>query len=275
LALKLENVDPRYRPFEDRQVPLDKVQIDRSTQARVRLNPEKVKEYVELLDRKVEFKDHVEVYYDGFVYWVGDGFHRLAAYKEAGRAKVPARVREGTHREAMIHAAGANAEHGLPRKREDVRRAIKLLLEDDQVGRYSSRLLAGLARCAPNTVEALKKEMGLDKGPRVYTDRWGNETEMDVSGQQTRKKTFAFNGPVNAFHDLPAPIRGVLKEVLREISQLPKESYSFVLSWLQGHLPPKPKEAGNLLTQLELEEQSQPEGEDLLGPGPDEDDGEE
>jgi hypothetical protein len=232
----------------------------------VRLNPATVAEYVELLERKVEFKDDIEVYHDGFVYWIADGFHRHAAYEKVGRLRVPALVREGSQRQAMIHAAGANAEHGLPRKREDVQRAIDMLLDDDETGRLSARKIAKLVRCSPGMVDNRIKQRGKRGCPVVYTDRHGNETEMDVSGQKDRpKKTLAFGAPVNTYHDLPAGVRGVLKDVLREISELPKESYSFVLSWLQGHLPPKPKEAGNLLTQLELEEQAA-EADDRLGP---------
>jgi hypothetical protein len=267
MAIAIESLDPRNLQAERKNIPMDKIRVSRDTQARVRLNPATVQEYVELLERKVEFKDDIEVYHDGFVFWVGDGFHRHAAYEKVGRLRVPALVREGSQRQAMIHAAGANAEHGLPRKREDVQRAIRMLLDDDETGRLSARTIAKLVRCSPGMVDNMKKLLGRGGEKVVYTDRHGIETEMDVSGQKERpRKTLAFGAPVNTYHDLPAGVRGVLKDVLREISQLPKESYSFVLSWLQGHLPPKPKEAGNLLTQLELEEQAEPDGLDRLGP---------
>lgn len=259
--------DPRERPAELKTVPLNKVEIDRSTQARVRKNPERVKELTELLEGGGKFKDDIEVYFDGWTYWVGDGFHRLEAYQNAGRERVPALVREGVHRDAMVHAAGANAEHGLPRKREDVRRAIRLLLEDDEIARLSDRTVAQLARCDGKTVGAVSESLGKNGDNRVYTDRHGNVAEMDVSGLKERaKKAVTFNAKVNTFHDLPPPVRGVLKDVLRVASGQDKAAYSFVLSWLKGHLPPSPKEAGHLLTELELEEkgeQENGEGEDI------------
>jgi hypothetical protein len=252
--VKYPQKDPRAKPAVRKLVALFKVQIDRSTQARDRKDDERVKALLEVLEDGKEFKDDLELYDDGFVYWVGDGFHRLDAYQLKGREKAWALVREGSHRDAMIHAAGANAEHGLPRKRKDIDRAIRLLLEDKEIGKLSDRAVAALARCTDKTVAARRRELGLNGGDRAYTDRHGNESVMDISGQRSRGKTLLSAGPVNAFHDLPVTTRRVLKGVLEEIGGLTKERYSFALSWLKGHLPPTPKEARELLTTLEAEE---------------------
>jgi hypothetical protein len=251
--MKQSNKDPRSNPSEEKMILLAKVQIDRSTQARVRKNPEWVESLGEILAQGKDFTDPVEVYDDGFVYWVGDGFHRLDAYARAGRLKIKARVREGTHRDAMIHAAGANSEHGLHRSQKDVRRAISLLLDDDDLARLSDRTLAQLAYCSDKTVAAVKRELGLDSATRTYTDKHGTVTEMNISEMQKRPRA-SFTEPVNTFHELPEEARAVLKETLRVISRLKKEQYSFVLAWLQSQLPPKPKDAEALLTTLELEE---------------------
>jgi hypothetical protein len=120
--------------------------------------------------------------------------------------KVKALVREGTHREAMIHAAGANDAHGLPRSRKDLRRAISLLLDDDDLARLSDRTLAALAHCSDKTVAAVKRELGLDSGTRTYTDKHGNVGEMDVS-KLRRGRTAAAAVPVSIFHDLPDSAR--------------------------------------------------------------------
>jgi hypothetical protein len=238
---KLAKYDPRQRPAERKLIPLDKVQIDRSTQARVKKNPEHVQALVEVLEAGKEFVADIEVYHDGYVYWLADGFHRADAYAKAGRAKVWAQVREGTHRDAAIHAAGANAEHGLPRSRKDIRRAIGLLLEDEEIARLADTTIAKLARTTDKTVASVRREIGLDTGKRVYTDKHGNQTEMDVSGQRERGKvTKCFDEPVNAFHDLPDTARRVIKDLLAELSLLPKAHYSFVLTWLK-QLPPSRK----------------------------------
>ena len=167
--------------------------------------------------------------------------------------KIKALVREGTHREAMIHAAGANDVHGLPRSRKDLRRAISLLLDDDDLARLSDRTLAALAHCSDKTVAAVKRELGLENSTRTCTDKHGNIGEMNVSGIR-RGWTAAAAVPVSTFHDLPDSARAVLKEALRVASGLTQTQYAFVRTWLQGHLPPKPGEAGELLTELESEE---------------------
>lgn len=251
--MKLASRDPRNKPAEEKIILLAKVKIESSTQGRVRMNPERVQDLSEVLKQGRDFKEPVEVYDDGFVYWVGDGFHRLAAYEQEGRMKIKALVREGTHRDALIHAAGANDTHGMPRTGKDVRHAICLLLDEEDLAKLSDRSLAALAHCSDKTVASVRKEFGKESGKRTYTDKHGNVSEMNVSELQKRRKS-VFSTPVNTFHELRPEVRQVNKELLRVISRIDKGQYAFELSWLKGHLPDTPKEAEQLLTQLEMEE---------------------
>jgi len=57
----------------------------------------------------------VQVVYDGAEYWLWDGFHRLHARKRNGLYTVPAIVRQGTRRDAVLLSVGANATHGFRR----------------------------------------------------------------------------------------------------------------------------------------------------------------
>jgi hypothetical protein len=172
-------------------------------------------------------------------------------------------VREGGWLAAMIHAAGSNEDHGKRRTRDDLHRAISLLLEDGGIRKLSNRQIAKLARCDDKTVAAMRAKQDLDGDTRVYTDKHGNVTEMNVSRLRRRGEPLTAGGPVNAFHDLPADAKDACKGLLRVLGRLPKEQYSFVKTWLH-QLPVKPKEAAHLLAELETEEG---EGEDLdLGP---------
>lgn len=254
---------PTGKPAVRKKILLAKVQIDRRTQTRAKKDPAHVERLAEVLAGGGEFDADVEVYDDGSVYWIGDGFHRVEAYLKAGRTFIPALVREGGWYDALVHAAGANARHGLPRTRADVRRSIVMLLELPQFAKAADSVIARRVQCDHKTVAAVRRDLGLDSGKRTYTDKHGNVTEMDVSGLKGRGKRHApFSAPVNTFHDLHPRARSVLKDVLREVRDLPREHYSFVLAWLKGHLPPTPKEAGNLLTELEMEEEAaQPNGE--------------
>jgi hypothetical protein len=261
------NLDPRVEPAKRKMVHLDKVQFrDGRTQARTRMDPSRVRELADVLEAGGEFKEEPELYEDvGPVYWVGDGFHRVAAYELAGRVKFWALVREGTWYRAMLHAAGSNAEHGMPRTRKDLQRALGLLLEQEEIRRYSDRTIARLARCDNKTVAARRKELGYGGDARAYTDKHGNESVMDVSG--LRRPTLATSGrPTNTFHELPAGTRKAVKELLEQLSRVPKEHYAFALTWL-SKLPATPKEASRLLTELVAEEEQGkgPDGEDKDG----------
>jgi hypothetical protein len=175
----MHNFDPRQRPRDKRRVALDRVKLDRATQARCRMSSEQVAFLLGILESGKEFVDMPELYFDGLHYWPGDGFHRLHAYQKKGRVLIDAWVRDGSERDAMIHACGANDEHGLRRNRKDIQRAIKLLLDDPELKTLSDRRLAVLAKCTDKTVAAVRKEVG-DDGKRTYTDRWGNVSEMDT-----------------------------------------------------------------------------------------------
>jgi hypothetical protein len=52
-----------------------------------------------------------------------------------GLAKISADVREGSRRDAILYAVGANASHGLKRTNRDQRNAVMLLLKDPEWGR--------------------------------------------------------------------------------------------------------------------------------------------
>jgi hypothetical protein len=97
------------------------IQIDGGTQMRASLDAATVQEYQDAM-QPAGWGDFPPVicYYDGAQYWLADGFHRVAAFRAAAAtldqpARIPADVRSGTRRDAILHAAGANASHGLRR----------------------------------------------------------------------------------------------------------------------------------------------------------------
>jgi len=96
-----------------------------------------------------EYAEHIEslppvvVFYDGTAYWLADGFHRVAAHVKAGRESVLADVRQGHRRDAILHSVGANAAHGLRRTNADKRRAVEILLRDEEWSGWSNVVIAG------------------------------------------------------------------------------------------------------------------------------------
>ena len=120
---------------------LDSIRTDGGTQARSETAAVTVAEYTDAMREGTVFPA-VVVFYDGTDHWLADGFHRVAAAKAAGRTEVSAEIRKGTRRDAVLHAAGANATHGLRRTNADKRRAVEVLLRDDEWATWSDRKIA-------------------------------------------------------------------------------------------------------------------------------------
>lgn len=124
---------------------LDKIRIDGETQSRVKLNQGAVSEYAEALQDGAKMPP-IDVFHDGSDYWLGDGFHRYHAHRTAGIGTIPVNVHTGTARDARLHAIGANATHGLQRTAADKRRAVEMLLDDEEWSSKSDRQIAEKAK---------------------------------------------------------------------------------------------------------------------------------
>lgn len=61
---------------------------------------------------------------------LSEGFHRLAAYGDAGRQLIPSVVREGDRKAARLNAMASNQGHGLKRTNKDKRAAVEGALEE-------------------------------------------------------------------------------------------------------------------------------------------------
>lgn len=115
--------------------------LDPRVQPRVELDQEKIKEYAQAWKDKAAFPPIV-VYFDGQTYWLAGGFHRVHGAMLARVEEVPADIRSGTWRDAILYAVGTNATHGLPRSNADKRRAVMMLLEDEEWSQWSNRAIA-------------------------------------------------------------------------------------------------------------------------------------
>ena len=161
--------------------------VDPSVQVRACTDPGTVAEYAdaylagEVFPPVIVFLDP-----DGKRYWLADGFHRVEAAIAAGLAEVDAEVRHGGKRHAMLYAAGANAQHGLPRKPEDKRRAVLRLLEDEEWSKSTDREIARTCKVCPTFVGKLRKSASVHVDRCRAVQRGDSVYEMDTSaiGQQ-------------------------------------------------------------------------------------------
>jgi len=120
---------------------LNQIRIDGGTQSRVDIDEQVVAEYADLYHQGIQLPP-VTVFYDGTDYWLADGFHRYWAQKKAGCDVVMADIYQGTQRDAILHAVGANAAHGLRRSNADKRKAVLIMLEDEEWAQWSTREIA-------------------------------------------------------------------------------------------------------------------------------------
>src|SRR5690606_34524473 len=114
---------------------------DGGTQSRASINREVVADYSEVLRSGGVFPPIV-VFFDGRSYWLADGFHRYEAYAHIGAYEVPAEIRQGSQRDAVLYSVGANSAHGLRRSNDDKRRAVLTLLSDPEWSAWSDREVA-------------------------------------------------------------------------------------------------------------------------------------
>jgi ParB/Sulfiredoxin domain len=103
-------------------LPLALLLLESSIQPREGVTASTVNEYAALYTDGHELAP-IMVYQEGSEYWVADGFHRVAAAQQAGLSGIAAEVRQGTKRDALLYAAGAN-KHGKPMSNEDKRRVV-------------------------------------------------------------------------------------------------------------------------------------------------------
>ena len=113
------------------KIKLELIDLDTSTQARVSTNDDVIAEYIELIADGGELPP-VTLFFDGEKAFIGDGWHTVMARLGAGKDDIEATMRTGTKRDAILYAASANIKHGLRRTHEDKRRAINILLDDEE-----------------------------------------------------------------------------------------------------------------------------------------------
>lgn len=140
----------------------DQIGLDDVTQMRQGVSHETVREYAEAMEQGAEFPP-VIVYFDGRRHWLADGFHRARAHRFLSLPEIKADVREGTQRDAILHAVGANASHGLRRTNADKRRAVEVLLKDQEWSGWSDREIARKAAVSNRFVSNMRSELSVNR----------------------------------------------------------------------------------------------------------------
>lgn len=136
---------------------LARLRLDGGTQPRAAIDPNVVDEYAAAY-RSGATLPPVVAFYDGSAHWLADGFHRVSALRELERAEVAVDVRQGTRRDAVLFSCSANASHGVRRTNADKRRAVLVLLGDEEWSLRSDRWIASQCAVDPSTVGVYRRE---------------------------------------------------------------------------------------------------------------------
>ena len=142
-------------------------------------------------------------------YLLADGWHRLAAAKALGWPEIKCNVRKGGRRDAVLFAAGANAEHGRPLNRQEKTTAVEKLLEDEEWFQWSNARIARHCGVTAPTVartrdrfinESAKQESSrpagssggikkslIDNEKRKRSDKHGNVVKFNPAKGRTPK----------------------------------------------------------------------------------------
>ncbi len=98
----------------------------------------------------------VELVTDGRSIWLGDGFHRVFAHREAGLPEVDA-VRQGDKTDALRISLRANAEHGRPRTDRDLERAYTKAVQFELADPGDWEAVAALIGCSTRKAQELTR----------------------------------------------------------------------------------------------------------------------
>lgn len=188
-------------------VDLSHINIDDSVQSRTRFDEGTLQDYKEAWESGVKFPP-VYLYFDGQVYWIGDGFHRIKSRINAKIKgnKIEAIVHPGNRRDAILHSVGANSTHGLRRTNEDKRRAVELLLQDAEWSKWSNCEIARkacvsefLVRAAREAIfEKIEDDQGVrmvERNGKIFTQKTKNIGKSNQLQQPLVEKEI----PVSSF----------------------------------------------------------------------------
>lgn len=160
------------------------VRTDGGTQSRKNIDPKWVKDYAESMKEGAVFPPPV-TFFDGTEYWLGDGFHRVAAMKSNGLTKAEFEVIEGTVRQAKLYSIRVNNFHGRNMTFDEKRNNIIWMLKDEEYGQWSDEKIAQEGGVNRITVFRIRKKLEKEgqiapKSTVKYTSKDGKEKTMAV-----------------------------------------------------------------------------------------------
>ena len=166
---------------------LSQITLDTSLQMREKISEEVVQEYCKDLLNGDKFPP-VVLFHDGDKYYIGDGWTRIFAHKQAGLEIINADVRMGSYNDAMDYALGkANSGHGQRYTNADKRKKVLKAVYLERYKELSSRKLADVCDVSHEFVAKVRNETGT-KPTAVKTTQNGKPVVMNDTTDQFKKE---------------------------------------------------------------------------------------
>ena len=164
-----------------------KIGADELLQARERLDPNVISEYMDLMVDGVEFPP-LTVFQDRSQYLLVDGYLRFEAAKLAARQTVPCEVYRGDLRAARLFSTSVNTTHGLRRTWNDKRRAVGKLLGDFEWSQWSDREIARQCAVSHGFVaqERWRVTGNVASEARRFVTKHGTVSTMEITARRRR-----------------------------------------------------------------------------------------
>ena len=224
-------------------ISITQIILDPALQSRVKTNDSTIETYEELM-RTGHNLPAVDLFnIDGQLVCV-DGFHRINAARRANRSEIECTVHYGTRKDALIFAAGVNAEHGLPRTNADKRFVVNRVLNNPELNQRSNVQISEICRVSESFVRTLRTERSeAPAQSRTYMTKQGKTATMNVEhiGKQTSKNQQS----VSPHEDTPSEQPVVLNLVHMPESTKPVDVSADIANatTTPDNLPPLPSDA--------------------------------
>ena len=215
-----------------------------AVQSRDGLDPDTVAQYVADMEAGSVFPP-LTAFFDGERYWLGAGFHRLAAHRRIGHKQVATIVRPGGEREAYLENLRSNLTHGLPLKNSERRKNVMRLLGDQEWAQRSNRWIARATGISDHTVEKLRKQLeqcvaaGMCNPDGSRVDDSEYRTGEDGKRYPVNRKSGAQNAhlepaPSWMVEDRPEPAEPVIAETCQRPNEPVSLQFTRIFAFFNG-----------------------------------------
>jgi DNA-binding transcriptional regulator YdaS (Cro superfamily) len=178
-------------------IPLTFIKEDHDTQIRGGVSSARVKELEEILQQTANHLDPIDVCYEGDVEAVNadnpvhlaDGWHRIAAYRSAGKTKIPARLNKGGKSEAIEIGLKRNGHHGTPMTSKEKRCAAEVAVNDPRIGEFTDTKIARLIGVSPSLVNQVRRGIKPEPAPKKQAEKPAPESAPSAPPETTATAT--------------------------------------------------------------------------------------